>query len=332
MPPHPSDEELAFNWTLSERDIDFILTQPSRSRESLPLSRATLCLAPTRPLPRQLYPCLALPILGYLCRQLDLIPLVSLSAPGRSSTETDYQRDITTYLGWRPFDAEAHTELREWIVDQVAQHLYVEDLVEKASARLRTHRIILPGRAVFERTVNAAHAEAEHQIFERLAQPLSDETKQAIDGLLSTGHRTRSARRWPSPLQARFDPRRDHGLSPLRPVPTGSQGQAHRDLSGSGLPSSAPSTSTPLQHAGVSSSTARTSQYGRAHLRCPATQSVCANKRYALAAAFLYDAAETPPRLSGRDACAVYDGDAARGPQRLGSRNTARSGHASGGV
>jgi hypothetical protein len=35
--------------------------------------------------------------------------------------------------------------------------------------------------------VNAAHAEAEHQIFARLAQALSDETKRAIDGLLSAG-------------------------------------------------------------------------------------------------------------------------------------------------
>ena len=82
------------------------------------------------------------PILGYLCRQLYLIPLVSLSAPVRSRTETDYQRAIAAYLGWRTFEAEAHTELREWVVDQVAEHLYVEDLVEKASARPRPHRII----------------------------------------------------------------------------------------------------------------------------------------------------------------------------------------------
>lgn len=26
LPPHPSDEELAFDWTLSERDIAVILT------------------------------------------------------------------------------------------------------------------------------------------------------------------------------------------------------------------------------------------------------------------------------------------------------------------
>ena len=186
IPSHPSDEELAFNWTLSERDIAFILTN-HRGPENLCRIAIQLCVLRQHGRFLANYTYVSPAILGYLCRQLDLMPLVSLSAPVRSSTETDYQRDITTYLGWRAFDAAAHTELREWIADQVTEHLYVEDLVEKAGARLRTHRIILPGRTAFERTVNAAHAEAEHQIFARLAQSLSDETKQAIDGLLSTG-------------------------------------------------------------------------------------------------------------------------------------------------
>ena len=190
MPPHPSDEELAFNWTLSERDIAFILTN-HRGPENLCRLAIQLCVLRQHGRFLANYAHVSPSILGYLCRQLDLIPLVSLSSPVRSSTETDYQRDIAAYLGWRAFDAGPHAELREWIVDQVAQHLYVEDLVEKASTRLRTHRIILPGRATFERTVNAAHAEAEHQIFARLAQSLSDETKQAIDGLLSAGQEPR---------------------------------------------------------------------------------------------------------------------------------------------
>jgi hypothetical protein len=186
IPSPPSDEALAFNWTLSERDLDFILTN-HRGPENR--CRFAMQLCGLRQHGRFLtnYPSVSPAILGSLCRQLDLSPLVALSAPVRRSTETDYQRAITTYLGWRTFDTEVHTELREWIVDQGAEHLYVEDLGEKAGARLRTHRIMLPGRAAFERTVNAAHAEAEHQIFTRRARSLSDETKRAIDGLLSTG-------------------------------------------------------------------------------------------------------------------------------------------------
>jgi len=81
-------------------------------------------------------------ILGYLCRQLDLAPVAALPGPVRANTESDYQREIAHYLGWRSFDTAAHTELREWVVAQVAQHLYVEDLVAKASAQLRTQRIV----------------------------------------------------------------------------------------------------------------------------------------------------------------------------------------------
>ena len=169
MSPHLSDEELAFNWTLSERDINFILTN-HRGPENLCRLAIQLCVLRQHGQFLTPYAHIPPPILGYLCRQLDLIPLVSLPSPVRSTTETDYQREIAASLGWRLFDAEAHTELREWVVEQVAQHLYVADLAEKASAQLRTHRIILPGRTTFERTVNAAHAEAEHRIFERLAQ------------------------------------------------------------------------------------------------------------------------------------------------------------------
>ena len=183
LSPHPSDEELAFDWTLSEHDSAFILTNP-RGAENLCRIAVPLCVLRKhgRFLANSLQVSPA--VLGYLCRQLDLAPLVARSGQVRGNTESDYQRDITQYLGWRPFDAAVHTWLREWIVEQVAQHLYVEDLVEQASARLRTHRIVLPGRTVFERTVNAAHADAEHRIFEQLTQHLSEATIEAIDRLL----------------------------------------------------------------------------------------------------------------------------------------------------
>jgi hypothetical protein len=183
VPPHPSDEELAFDWTLSERDIAFILTN-HRGPENLCRIAVQLCVLRKHGRFLANYMQVSPAVLGYLCRQLDLAPLVALSGQVRGNTESDYQRDITQYLGWRPFDAEVHTWLREWIVEQVVQHLYIEDLVEQASARLRTHRIVLPGRTVLERTVNAAHADAEHRIFEQLTQHLSEVTKEAIDRLL----------------------------------------------------------------------------------------------------------------------------------------------------
>ena len=183
MPPHPSDEELAFDWTLSERDIAFILTK-HRGAENLCRLAVQLCVLRKHGRFLGNYTHVSPAILGYLCRQLDLAPLAAFSGRGRDNTASDCQSAMAQYLGWHPFDAEVHTWLREWIVEQVAQHLYVEDLVEKTSERLRTHRIILPSHTLFARLVNAAHADAEHRIFTQLAQHLSEETKQAIDGLL----------------------------------------------------------------------------------------------------------------------------------------------------
>jgi hypothetical protein len=99
IPSHPSDEELAFNSTLSGHDIDCILTN-HRGPENLCRLAIQLCVLRQHGRFLATYTYVSPATLGYLCRQLDLMPLVSVSAPVRSSTETDYQRDITTYLGW----------------------------------------------------------------------------------------------------------------------------------------------------------------------------------------------------------------------------------------
>src|SRR5712691_10538753 len=287
LPPHPSDEELAFDWTLSERDIAFILTN-HRGPENLCRLAVQLCVLRKHGRFLANYLQVSPAVLGYLCRQLDLAPLVAFSGQVRGNTESDYQRDITQYLGWRPFNAEVHTWLREWIVEQVTQHLYVADLVEQASARLRTHRIVLPGRTVFERTVNAAHADAEHRIFEQLTQHLSEATIEAIDRLLGM-----------APTGVSTD---EGGLSAVAPTPEDTADfyrfaayppeakakhiltylQRYGELS--------PLDLTSLQHTSVSPellqrlSTA-VQTYDAQQLRHFAT-----DKRHALAAAFLFDA------------------------------------------
>ena len=43
IPSHPSEEELAFNWTLSERDVDFIMTN-HRGPENLCRLAIQLCV------------------------------------------------------------------------------------------------------------------------------------------------------------------------------------------------------------------------------------------------------------------------------------------------
>jgi TnpA family transposase len=284
LPPHPSDEELAFDWTLSARDLAFILTH--RGPENLCRLAVQLCVLRKHGRFLTSYTHVSPGILGYLCRQLDLPPLVTLSGRGRDNTEGDYQREIAAYLGWQPFDPKANSWLQKWIVDQVAQHLYVDNLVEQAATRLRSHRIILPGPSVLERTVNSAHARAEYLIFERLAQLLSLETKQAIDQLLGIDGAHDPAASLCLEIAASEDATDFFRFAQYPPEAKAKHIvtylQRYTELS--------PLDLTPLQHPGVSpellqrlSTSVRT--YDVEQLR-----RFPADKRYALAAAFLDDA------------------------------------------
>ena len=165
LPPHPSDEELAFDWTLSEQDIRLILTH--RGPENLCRFAVQRCVLRKHGRFLTSYAHLSPVILEYLCRQRDLPPLAALVGRARDNTASDYQREILQYLGWHPCDTAASPWLDDWVNAHVVQHLSVENLVEQTEALLRTHRIVLPGPAVLARTMHAAHAHAEHGLFHR---------------------------------------------------------------------------------------------------------------------------------------------------------------------
>jgi hypothetical protein len=124
-------------------------------------------------------------VLGYLCRQLDIPPLTALTGRARDNTEGDYQREIATYLGWQPYDETVADRLAAWIAEQVAHHLYVDNLVGKAENWLREQRIVIPGPIVFERAVNAAYRNAETVVFRHIAAQIPPAVRQAIDRLLT---------------------------------------------------------------------------------------------------------------------------------------------------
>lgn len=179
----PSREELAFDWTLSDKDIGLVFTH----RGSLNLCRFAVQLCVLRKHGRFLSDYARVPpaILGYLCRQLDLTPMVSLAGHSRRITEPAYQREILEYLGWKPFDDDAGNQLQRWIHDQVSTHLYVDNLVENAEAFLRENHIVIPGPVAFERVVNSAYRQAEAIVFQRITAQIPEEIKVAIDRLLT---------------------------------------------------------------------------------------------------------------------------------------------------
>ena len=182
LPGTPSSEELAFDWTLSNSDLTFV--RGHRGKQNLLQIAIQVCILRKHGRFLSDYSRVAAPILGYLCAQLEIEPIAQLSGRARSSTESVYLREVASHLGWRVFDQEAERALQRWTREQVADRLYVEDLVEKAEAFLLRRRTILPGRWAFEQTVNEGYRGAERHVFERMAARIPEETKTAIDRLL----------------------------------------------------------------------------------------------------------------------------------------------------
>ena len=166
LPPHPSDEELAFDWTLSARDLAFILAH--RGPENLCRLAVQLCVLRKHGRFLTSLAHVSPGILGYLCRQLDLPPWATLSGRGRDNTEGDYQRRIAAYLGWQPFDGKAIAGFRSGLSTKSRNIFTSITWWSRRDAAAWLHRI-LPGPASL--SVRSANAPwAEYLIFERLAQ------------------------------------------------------------------------------------------------------------------------------------------------------------------
>ena len=181
--PQPTPDELAFDWTLSPQDLRVVLAH--RGHDNVLRFAVQLCVLKKHGRFLSDYAQVPAAVLGYLSRQLEIEPLAALTGRARDNTEGDYQREIATYLGWHSYDASVATRLRTWIAEQVAQHLYVDHLVEKAENWLRENRIVIPGPVVFEREVNAAYRHAESGVFRRIAAQIPPVVRQAIDRLLA---------------------------------------------------------------------------------------------------------------------------------------------------
>src|SRR5262245_12122383 len=107
LPEDPSREELAQHWTLSPQDkVEVLQCRGEAQRRRFAVQLCTL-----RTYGRFLPKAVAAPvaITNHLAQQLDLPLVLFVDATGRLATETDHFQRIRTYLGWRPFDDDAHT-------------------------------------------------------------------------------------------------------------------------------------------------------------------------------------------------------------------------------
>lgn len=184
LPQEPSNEELAFNWTLSKEDKIQVLKRRGDDNRR----RYAVQLCALRQYGRFLedYDSVATKIIGYLSRQLEIEPVLQLADSFREPTEIEYRNDISQYLGYSDFDESTELELGKWVLSLISDDYFTENLLTKTEDFLSKRKIILPPPKQMERIINSVYAKAEQSLLSTIAGGLSKENKDTIDTMLDT--------------------------------------------------------------------------------------------------------------------------------------------------
>jgi len=177
-----SDEEMARDWTLLDRDKKEIGKYRKASRLLIAVQICSIrlygrFLSEVNELsPR---------IVNYINVQLGLPPSLTIQVPNREATYIEHRKNILNYLGFRKFDEQAQDKLKIWIEEQARKGELPEELYHQAEKRLLSERIVLPGHTVLNRLIISVCSTVHEKIFESLYLKLSPEIKLAIDHLLA---------------------------------------------------------------------------------------------------------------------------------------------------
>ena len=183
LPEDPSLEELAQHWTLSPQDKAEVL----QCRGEVQRRRCAVQLCTLRTYGRFLPKAVAAPvtITNHLAQQLDLPLVLFGDVPGRLATETDHFLRIRTYLGWRPFDEEAHRRLTRWLTQRATDDLLPADLVARAETMLWHWQIVLPALSTLEAIVTTVTTRVQDEVYVRIVSGLTPELRQALEEVLT---------------------------------------------------------------------------------------------------------------------------------------------------
>ncbi|MEW6752837.1 MAG: Tn3 family transposase [Candidatus Latescibacterota bacterium] len=204
LPLDPTDEDLARNWTLSERDRKEAL----RCRGEAQRRRFALQLRVLAIYGRFLHPQDAVPVrtLNHLAFQLGLAPVIVPDPPPAEDTEQEHLQRIRQHLGYRVFDATAQEDLERWIDGLAREGRLPREIFQLAEHELAVRRkVVLPAPSTLERMVASACARGREGILGQVETALSPTMRSQLDGLLEAaeGRRSRFFRFKGQPPEAR---------------------------------------------------------------------------------------------------------------------------------
>lgn len=127
------------------------------------------------------------PILTMITSQLGLSPAVLAQYKNKPTLHTADVRAVQDYLHLHPFTPEAAHQLREYLSTQIKQTGDTSSLLEAADDWITRQGIMRPiGRTALERIVYRVRPEAERELFESVANQLTQAQRDQLDALCQT--------------------------------------------------------------------------------------------------------------------------------------------------
>ncbi len=178
-----TDEELSEHWMLTDEDHKLLKSKTALSRLALALQLKHYQLYAQ--FPNHLIE-IAPAVVEYVGFQLNtsLIGLDEYDCSGRTGRE--HRRKIVSHLKIRPFDKQAASRLRSWLIGAVFPNApEPSHLDELLTQWLLDNRYERPGQYRLERHINSAERAFERRLFRDISGRLDRVTRARLDALLA---------------------------------------------------------------------------------------------------------------------------------------------------
>lgn len=184
--PNITEDQLAKDWTLSDKDIDFILTN---ARGDFHTMRYAIQLCNLRQTGRFVAKQENIPLkaANYLTQQLNI--KVLLEIPDLAFTNADYVRlqKILTHLNFKEFTQEEKEVLKNWLKSQVQDHvLDKRELTTKAKEFLKLRRVVLPSPSRLGRFIAGAIKNAHLKLYQHITNLFPKESLYKLEALITS--------------------------------------------------------------------------------------------------------------------------------------------------
>ncbi|MEI7493117.1 MAG: Tn3 family transposase [Alphaproteobacteria bacterium] len=181
-----TEDQLAKDWTLSEKDIQFVLSSARTEIHQIRCAIYFCILRKTGRFATERFE-LSLKAINYLADQLMQESLLQI--PNLDYSKADYVRfvKIQEYLNYKDFGDVEKQNLNDWCLQQTQYYpLNNQELVVKAKEYLLSKRILLPSPSSLGRFIAKAVKNSHFGLFEQIVNCYPNHELSQLDNLLTS--------------------------------------------------------------------------------------------------------------------------------------------------